>query len=63
MIPNTTYCLIVGLLCGACALLAYLKERRDEAANWHVTPEQRRRVVRDETGKPLMYVDEWRDAA
>lgn len=63
MIPNPALCLIIGLLCGFVALLAYLKERRADAASWHTTPAQRRRVIRDENGNALMYVDEWRDAA
>lgn len=66
-------CLAFGLLCGFVALLAWLKERRDAAANWTVVahPEpicitaykpqtstyNGRPVLNDEHGRPLMYLD------
>jgi len=50
-------CLVVGLGCGFVALVAYWRERREDAASWHTTPEQRRRVIRDEYGNPVMYMD------
>ena len=58
MIPNPSYCLAFALLCGLIALVAWLKERRDYAANWHPDRDSKlRRVIVDENGMPLMYVD------
>jgi len=56
------FCVWFGAGCGAFAAALYWRERREAAASWHTTPEQRRRVVRDEHGNPLMYLDGPEDA-
>ena len=54
---DPSFCLAVGTFFGSVASALYWRERREAAASWHTTPAQRRRVVRDEFGNPLMYQD------